>query len=283
MKDPIVFFCGDYLAKKDVRISPEDRGFLLGDGVYEVIKTYNGRLFEYDAHLSRLKRSLNGLEIRFDKFEELESICQRLLSDNELTRADAAIYLQITRGVAKRTHCFPVDPVRPTVYMMVNPCPSTLKYQEEGVKILFKPDIRWSRCDIKSVALVPNVLATQQAVENDALETVFIRDGAVTEGASSNFFAVFDNILYTHPESHHILSGITRKVVLELCSEIGIRVKEYPILDSRLEKADEMMVVSTINEIIPVIQYGDKKVGDKTPGPVTRKLQQAFRERISML
>ncbi|MCK5163617.1 MAG: D-amino-acid transaminase [Desulfobacula sp.] len=283
MKNSMVFFNGDYLKKEDVRISPEDRGFLFGDGVYEVIKTYNGKMFEFEAHLSRLKNSLNGLEIQFEQFIELESICRNLLNKNELSDQDAAIYIEITRGVAKRSHCFPEEPVTPTVYMMANPCPSTRKEQEKGVKILFKPDIRWARCDIKSVALVPNVLATQQAKQKNAVETVFIRDGAVTEGASSNFFALLDNVLYTYPQSHYILSGITRKVVLELCPKIGIKVKEYPVLESHLDKADEMMIVSTINEIMPVIQYDDKKVGNATPGPVARKLQQALREKLSML
>ncbi|NOX35013.1 MAG: D-amino-acid transaminase [Deltaproteobacteria bacterium] len=276
MKDQIVFFNGDYLEKEAVKISPEDRGFLFGDGVYEVIKTYQGKMFEFDAHLSRLERSLNGLEIQFEELDNLKSICHRLSCENKLDNQDAAIYIEITRGAARRTHCFPGKPVAPAIYMMINPCPSTKKEQGKGVKIIFRPDIRWARCDIKSVALVANVLATQKAVENDAAETVFIRDGAVTEGASSNFFAVFDDVLYTHPESHYILSGITRKVVLELCYEIGVRVKQYPILSSRLDTADEMMVVSTTKEIIPVIQYDDKKVGDGTPGPVARELQQAF-------
>ncbi len=279
MSESIVFFNGEFLNKSNIKLSPEDRGFLFGDGVYEVIKSYNGRMFEFNSHLKRLSRSLNGLDIQFEQLNEIESICHRLIKDNDLSDSDGAIYIQVTRGAAKRKHAFPDPQVLPTVYMMANPCPSTLKEQERGVKILIEPDIRWARCDIKSIALVPNVLATQKANQSDAYETVFIRDGAITEGASSNFFALINSVLYTYPESHYILSGITRKVMLEVCQDIGVQVKEYPVLESQLEQATEMFVVSTINEIIPAVQYNENLVGGGTPGPLARKLQKAFRNR----
>jgi D-alanine transaminase len=271
------------MEKQAVRISPEDRGFLFGDGVYEVIKTYSGRLFECDAHLSRLKRSCDAFKLQFNEMNQLQPLFLQLLEKNDMTRLDAAIYLQITRGAADRTHYFPKEGVVPTIFIMVNPCPAKDKAQEKGIKILFKPDIRWARCDIKSVALVPNVLATQDAVEQGASETVFIRDGAVTEGASSNFFAVMDGTVYTHPKSHYILPGITRSVVIELCSKIGLKLVEYPVLESQLETADEMMIVSTTNEVMPVVKYDDKQVGEGIPGPVARKLQKAFKERVAEL
>ncbi len=279
MSESILFFNGEFLNKSDINLSPEDRGFLFGDGVYEVIKSYHGKMFEFDSHLKRLSRSLNGLEIQFDQLDEIRSICQKLIKDNGLSDSDGAIYLQITRGAAKRKHAFPDPNVLPTVYMMANPCPSTLKEQAKGVKILIEPEIRWARCDIKSIALVPNVLASQKATEQNAFETVFVRDGAITEGASSNFFALIDSVLYTYPESHYILSGITRKVMLEICRDIGVPVKEYPVLEPQLKQATEMFVVSTINEIIPAVQYNGKKVGDGVPGPLARKLQAAFKNR----
>ncbi len=282
MSESIVFYNGEFLDKRDIKISPEDRGFLFGDGVYEVIKSYSGKMFEFDSHLKRLSRSLSGLEIQFQQINEIKFICQKLIKDNSLSDSDGAIYIQITRGAAKRKHAFPDPEVPPTLYMMANLCPSTKKEQTQGVKILIEPDIRWARCDIKSIALVPNVLATQKATQYDAYETVFIRDGAITEGASSNFFALIGSVLYTYPVCHYILSGITRKVMLEICQDMGVQVKEYPVLESQLEQATEMFVVSTINEIIPVVQYNGKIVGDGIPGPLARKLQGAFKDRTSM-
>ncbi len=283
MESSIVFFNGKYLKKEDVRISPEDRGFLFGDGVYEVIKSYNGKLFEADAHLYRLKKSLKSLFIQFHDMDKIHPAAQHLLKENRLSDVPASVYLQITRGQARRTHAFPEKMAVPSFYMMVNPCAVYEKEQKEGVNIIFQPDIRWARCDIKSVALVPNVLASQQAVEQNAFEAVFIRDGAVTEGASSNFLAVINSEIYTYPQSHYILSGITRKFVLSLCQETGIRVNESPVFESQLDEAEEMMLTSTTDEVIPVVRYGGKKVGHGIPGPITRKLQQAFKEKVALL
>ena len=276
----MIYFNGEFIRKKDARVSPDDRGFIFSDGVYEVVKAYKGRLFQFDSHVRRLKRSLKGVRIEFDEIDQLESHCDFLAKLNSLEKKDFAVYMQITRGAAVRTHCFPEEKVSPTIYMKAFSCTSRMDEQEKGVKIILSEDIRSTKCDVKSVSLLPNVLATQEAKENDALETVFVRDGFITEGASSNFCAVFDNVLTTHPENRYILSGITRKVVLELCEMIGIEVHETPISEERLEQADEMMVLSTTDEITPVVRFNDTKVKDGNPGPVTRRLQQAFRQLV---
>lgn len=279
----IVYFNGQMMPRDEVRISPEDRGFVFGDGVYEVIRVYAGKLFEADAHLKRLARSLRELRIGFDGVDRLEGISHRLLVENGLETGDAAVYIQITRGTATRKHAFPPADTPPTVYVSAYAFDPPKKEWEQGVKIILVPDIRWTRCDIKSVALLPNVLAAQQAAEAGAKEAVFIRDGAVTEGAHTNFAAVFDGEVRTAPYSNLILPGTTRNVAIPLCRDIGIPVREFPILQHELKSADEAMIWGTTTEVMPVVQIDDAPVGDGTAGPVTRRLQEAFAGRVAAL
>jgi D-alanine transaminase len=274
--NPTVFFNGGFMKKEDVCISPDDRGFLFGDGVYEVIKIYEGEPFELDTHLIRLKRSLAEVGMKEIDSLQLEEVCRNLIEINDLAGRDASCYIQITRGAAARKHPFPEKGTPLTIYMAVSLHEEDGRKKEQGVKVILRPDIRWNRCDIKSVSLLPNVLACQEARDEGAEEILFVRDGAVTEGSHTNFCAVFDNVLHTHPEGPNILPSVTRDVVLRLCSEIGIKTKLYPVLESRLDKADEMMILGTHTEITPVIRYNGKPVKDETPGPVTRKLQEAF-------
>ncbi len=279
----IVYFNGQTMPKEEVRISPEDRGFLFGDGVYEVIRVYGGKLFEAKAHLDRLTRSLRELKIPFPGVDRLEGISHRLLVENGLETGDAAVYIQITRGSAKRKHAFPPADTPPTVYLSAYGFDPPKKEWEEGAKVVLVPDIRWTRCDIKSVALLPNVMAAQQAAEAGAKEAVFVRDGAVTEGAHTNFAAVLDGEIRTAPLSNLILPGITRQVALSLCRERGLPVTEYPVLESELEAAEEAMIWGTTTEIMPVVRINDRRIGDGKPGPVTRRLQEAFAVRVSAL
>lgn len=274
----IVYFNGRLVPKEDVRISPDDRGFLLADGAYEVILSYDGRLFKAEEHLKRLERSLRELRIEGADVGSLKDAAERLIQVNDLENGDASLYIQITRGAAVRTHAFPGSETPPTVYVAASPFQLPREKCEHGIKVILVPDIRWTRCDIKSVALLPNVLVSQQAKEAGAAEAIFVRDGAVTEGAHTNFCAVFDGQLITYPKSHYILGGITREIVLGLCGELGIPFEEFPILESQLREADELMIVGTTTEIMPVIQVDGWQVGDGEPGPVTRRLQQAFRE-----
>ncbi|MFO7751603.1 MAG: aminotransferase class IV [Desulfobacteraceae bacterium] len=273
-----VFFNGGFMQKKDVSISPDDRGFLFGDGVYEVIKIYHGEPFELKTHLARLRRSIAEVGMKEFDTMQLEEVCRSLIEKNHLTGRDASCYIQITRGAAPRKHSFPGEDTPLTVYVAVTPYEEDARKKETGVNVILRPDIRWNRCDIKSVSLLPNVLACQEANAEGAEEILFVRDGAVTEGSHTNFCAVFGKVLHTHPEGPNILPSVTRDVTLRLCRSIGIETKLYPVLESKLAKADEMMILGTHTEITPVVRWNGNPVGDASPGPVTRELQKAFAE-----
>ncbi len=272
----IVFFNEEFIPKEKVNISPDDRGFLFADGAYEVIRSYNGKLFKLDEHLKRLARSLRELRISCSEINQLKNVAEELIRINNLGEEQALIYFQITRGKAPRTHSFPKEETIPTVYVAASIFHYDPQKLEKGVKIILVPEMRWKRCDIKSVALLPNVLTRQQAEDNGADEAVFVRDGIITEGTHTNFCAVFDGKLFTHPVNNHILAGITRRVVLDLCSEMNVSVEESPIPEEKLKEADELMIVGTTVEIMPVIQVGDFKIGSGKPGPITLELQRRF-------
>ncbi len=271
---------GEFKPRQDIRISPDDRGFLFADGVYEVICAVDGRLFEAEAHYQRLLRSLGALNMQTPDMEALKRVPERLLRENGLTRNWATVYLQITRGAAPRSHPFPDDGTPLTVYAFAAPFQPPEKELAQGVKVVLTPDIRWLRCDIKSVSLLPNVLASQSARERGAKDVLFVRDGAVTEGSYTSFGAVFDGTVVTYPESHYILPGITRSVVLELCARLNIPVEKFPVMATQLPVADECMLWGTTTQVMPIVQVDDRPVGDGKPGPITRKLQKAFGELI---
>jgi D-alanine transaminase len=277
----IVYFNDQFLPKEDVHISPDDRGFLFADGAYEVVRSYNGKLFRLPEHLQRLENSLRGLRITAPDSRKLQDAAVQLIQRNNLTLGDAALYVQVTRGVAPRKHAFPPSDTPPTVYASAAPFLASPEHAENGTRIILIPDIRWSRCDIKSVALLPNVLASQQAKENGAYEAVFVRDGVITEGSHSNFAAVFDGQLITHPKTNHILPGITREIALDLCHDLGLPTSELPIGEAKLREAHELLLLGTTTEIMPVVQVDGWQVGDGRPGPVTRTIQQAFRALVA--
>lgn len=276
-----VFLNGRYLPQAEALISPDDRGFLFADGVYEVVRIYGGRLFAAQDHWDRLARSLRELRLRGAESYDFGGISNSLIERNRLGSADAIVYLQITRGVAPRKHAFPSADVPLTVYGFARAYEVPVQQMQQGVKAILALDIRWARCDIKTVSLLPNVLANQQAHEADADEAVLVRDGAVTEGSHSNFAAIIDGVFVTAPLSNYILGGITRGIVLKLCRQLNIPVREFPILERELASADEMMLLGTTTEVLPVVQLGDQRVGEGRPGPVTLKLQRAFRELAS--
>ena len=274
----IVYYKGDFLPKADVCISPDDRGFLFGDGVYEVIRAYAGVLFRADLHFARLRRSLQEIQIVEPDLAALKEVCVQLLRRTNLAQSDASLYIQITRGVASRTHHFPDPPPEPTLYIQAKPVKPKTEQWEQGVKIVLVPDIRWARCDIKSLMLLPNILASQQAYEQDAYDAVFVRDGVVTEGSHTTVCAIFDGTLFTAPVTNNILGGVTREVVLQACRRLEIPVKEFPIFERNLPQADELMLLGTTTEIMPVVQVNQWKVGAGKPGPITRALQRAYRD-----
>ena len=276
----LVYLNGEYIPKEAARISPDDRGFLFADGAYEVFHAYDGHLFHADGHLERMARSLREIRIVEPDAAHLRTIAETLLHKNELATGNAVVYMQITRGAAPRKHAFPGEALPPTVYATAYPHTLPHDLQAQGVKAILTPDIRWTRCDIKSVALLPNVLAHQQAKDLGAHEAIFVRDGTLTEGALTNVFGVFEGRVRTYPRSPYILAGITRDVVLALCHGLQIPVDQYPILEHELPHADELMLCNTTSEILPVTQVDAHVIGDGVPGPLTRRLQHAYREAV---
>jgi len=273
-----VFLNGDFLPRERAAISPDDRGFLFSDGVYEVARAYGGRLFQLDRHLDRLGRSLHALRIRGARERELGAVCQELLVRNGLADRDALVYLQVTRGSAPRTHRFPDPTVQPTVYAHAWAY-APQDTPGDGARAITVPDQRWSRCDIKTVGLIPNCMANQAAHEAAAAEAIFVRDGIALEGTHTNLFTVFRGVVRTAPLTNYILAGVTRAVVLELCAEASYEVDEAPILIDDLYQADEVFISGTTAEITPVTDLNGQVVGAGRPGEISLRLLELFRKR----
>ena len=276
----LVYLNGEFLPHAEARVSVDDRGFLFADGVYEVIRVYRGRPYLLPEHLCRLAGGIQALEIPFDAYGELRDVALRLVEENGI-EDEGNIYIQVTRGAAARKHAFPPADTLPTVYVSVKPArrhPDA--YYDEGVDAITTPDTRWSRCDIKSVALLPNVLANQKAHAAGAFEALFVRDGIVLEGSHSNVMAVVDGTLVTYPKCNYILAGITRDRVLALAAELGIPVREGPILLDRLHHIDELFLTGTTTEVMPVVRVDGRPIGTGEPGAITRRLMDAYRAEI---
>ena len=278
-----VYFNGKFIPKEDVKISPDDRGFLFGDGVYEVVRWYKGFFFDMESHVTRLKRSLRELRINWNGPDSFPSFAAELIKLNKLENQPAMVYLEVTRGASKRSHSFPSPEVEPTVYAFANAFVPDTDSKENGIKVMLKEDIRWSRCDIKSVALLANTISFQEAYENGSKECIFVRNGLITEGSRSNIFFVIDGTLFTHPESNHILSGVTRKNILRIAQEAGLRIREEALLENRIRFVQEAFIANTSAEVIPVTVIGGNTLGEGLPGPVTRMLAAKFDEEIKSL
>ncbi len=272
-----VYLNGAYLPKAEAAVSVEDRGFLLGDGVYEVVPFYEGVPFFMDRHLERLRYSLSEVRIDFDA-AAVADIARRLVALNQLDQADRSIfYVQVTRGVAPRTHYFPEEPVPPTVfgYAKAWTRPADAVWGR-GFTAITVPDRRWMRVDIKTINLLPNALAFQAAKDAGVDDAILVRDGVAIEGAHQNFWGVFDGVAVTHPQTNLILSGITRGVVLEVARSHGIPVLERPIQLEELATADELFFTGATGEVRPCVRVDGKPIGDGRVGPVTRALSDAF-------
>ena len=276
----IAYFNGSFLQKDDIHISPDDRGFLFADGVYEVVRAYGGKPFKMTEHMDRLARSLRETRIDFPGVADLAVAGAKLIAMNGLEQADSILYFQLTRGVAPRKHTFPVPPVSATTMVLISPAPSSAEMREKGVAAILVPEFRWSRCDIKAIGLLGSVMAVQQAKEKGAEEAIFVRDGVVTEGTHTNVMAVFNGHLQTHPLGNFILPGVTRSVVLELCRKLGIACKEQAFRGEELNRASEIMITGTNKELTPIVRLDGRPVGTGTPGPVTRRLQAAYSELV---
>jgi D-alanine transaminase len=250
---------------------------MFGDGIYEVIRSYSGRLFKASDHLARLHHSLAAVRIRLPEPGRLLTIAEDLLRRNGLAHVDAIVYIQVTRGAAARQLVFPERAV-PTLYLeavaLARPA------DERGVSVITVTDTRWQRCDIKAIGLLPNVLARQAATEAGADEAVFVRHGLVTEGTHTSVFAARGGAVLTHPAGPAILPGITRSVVLELCSALRIPVSETPVPAADLPGLDEVFLACTTGEVMSVVRVDSRPVGAGTPGPLTRRLQAAFRDYV---
>jgi len=276
----IAYFNGRFLPEEDIRISPEDRGFVFADALYEVIRTYEGRLFETQAHWDRLSYGANALRFNRTDFGDLTDVAETLLRKNGLTQGDATVYVQVTRGQAPRSHAFPPQETPLTIYASARAF-FPKGFATDGVSVILVSDQRWARCDIKTVGLTANVLAQQQAQDHGAYESLFVRDGAVLEGTHTNLFTVFDGTVVTPPRTNYILGGITRQVILGLCKKLSIPAVESPVFESRLMEANEIMVVGTTTEITPVIRVNGQKLRSGVPGEITRRLWKAFQDKVA--
>lgn len=278
-----VYLNGEFLPLERARVSVMDRGFLFGDGVYEVIPAYGGRLFRLHHHLRRLDNSLAAIRMDNPLSDgDWEAALQRLVAQHP--GRDLGVYLQVTRGPAdKRDHVIPAT-VTPTVFAMANPVdPPDPALAERGVSAVTLDDIRWRLCHIKATTLLANVLLRQQARDEGAVEAILVRDGEVTEGAASNLFIVSEGLLLTPPKGPHLLPGITRDLILELAAEAGIPCAEASIGMAQLEAADEIWLTSSTREVLPVTRLNGAAVGAGVPGPLWRhmaELYQAYKARL---
>lgn len=272
----LVYLNGDYVPADEAKVSVDDRGFLFADGVYEVIRVYAGQAYELDEHLFRLRTGLKALRIEYNDLDGLKEAAGRLLDENDVG-ADGAIYIQVTRGAAPRKHAFPPAATEPTVYVSAKPyTPHPARFWEDGVDAITAPDTRWSRCDIKSISLLPNILANEAAHAADTFEAILVRDGAITEGSHSNVWGVRDGRLLTYPSSNYILSGMTRARVFELAAGLGLEAVEEVIYLEDLYDMDEVFLSGTTTHIMPVVRIDGHEIVDGEPGPITSRLVKAF-------
>jgi D-alanine transaminase len=267
----IAFINGRFLPWQEATVSIDDRGFQFGDAVYEVIRTYRGTAFELGAHLARLGRSARELSLAqpYTKAQWTHWIQQGL---SLASYQDAKIYIQITRGVAPREHSFPSESL-PTIVMTIRELhPLAAGVRHAGVTACTREDLRWGRCDIKSVNLLANVLAREEAKKAGVFETILVRDGFVMEGALSNVMAVQGDVIITAPECPRILSGVTRNVVVELAKKDAIAIEERFLSVDGLYAADEVFLTGTTLEVLGVVQVDGKTIGSGRPGPITKTL-----------
>ncbi|MEO7560512.1 MAG: D-amino acid aminotransferase [Nitrosospira sp.] len=271
----MIYLNGDFMPIEEARIPVLDRGFIFGDGVYEVIPVYSRKPFRLAEHLHRLQYSLDGIRLSNPHSnKEWSNLLEQIIAGNESD--DQSLYLHITRGVAKRDHAFPKG-VMPTVFIMSNPLlapPGELL--ATGVAAITASDNRWLRCDIKAISLLPNVLLRQMAIDADAIETVLLREGFMTEGAASNIFVIKDGVLLAPPKNHLMLPGITYDVVLELAAANEIPHEVREVSEYEVRTAREILLTSSTKEIMPITRLDGKPVGDGKPGSMFALLHQLY-------
>lgn len=277
----IIYLNGEFLPRAEARLSIDERGFIFGDGIYEVTRVIDGTLFESGRHLRRLGRGLAEMRLSpSESLADIEEISMRLIRENDMMEGEGTVYLQITRGAAPRTHYFPPAGTPCTVFLSTSRFSVPHDKRATGVSAVTYPDTRWARCDIKTVNLIPAVLARQFAVDNGVFEAIFVRDSAITEGSHTNFFGVLDGELRTYPASNYILGGVTRDVVIELAHELGIPFVERQFHVHDLPRLDEAFFTGTTTDVMPAVQIDGRPVGDGKPGRYTMQLYDAIAKRL---
>lgn len=277
-----VYLNGKYMPINEAKISVLDRGFLFGDGIYEVIPAYNSKIFRFSEHLRRLKKSLSAVLIANPySDEQWQNIFQTVLEKNSAQGPDQVLYLEVTRGAPElRHHNIPKD-IEPTVFVQSSTIPEhDIETLKKGKKAITLPDSRWDRCNIKCVSLLANVLLNQQAKDAGAEEAILINDGIAVEGSSSNLFIVVSGTIVTPIADDRILGGITRELVIELAKANDIEVKEQDIDESMLSSADEIWITSSTRQIFPITTLNNRNVADGNPGPLWQKMLRLFRNYI---
>lgn len=274
----ICYLNGRFLPVGEASVSPMDRGFLFGDGAYEVIPVYSRRPFRLDEHVARLANTLAAIRLPDPhSAEQWQAIIRGVIERNEWE--DQSVYLQVSRGADdKRNHAFP-KVIRPTVFLMSEPLVTPPEVQRQaGVAAVSAADFRWLRCDLKTVALLANCLLRQHAVDQGCMETILFRDGFLTEGAASNIFVVRDGVILTPPKSHLMLPGITYDVVLELAARHGLAHEVREILEDEVRHADELWMTSSTKEVLPITTLDGRPVGDGKPGPVGQQMHAFYQD-----
>jgi len=272
---------GEFISLDKLVIPIDERGHQFGDGVYEVIRVYNGKIFMMKEHIERLFNSADAIRMQLNEtVESIQQIVCEAVEKSELSNCD--VYIQVTRGIATRKHLFPDVPV--SITMTVRPMKITDKdIRETGMKAIFHDDERWANCYIKSLNLLPNILAKQSAQDAGCYEAILVKDGFVTEGSSSNVYMISDKAIYTTPLSKGILSGITRIVVKEIAMEFNIPFVEKNFTTDELLQADEVFITSTTNEIMPIVSIDGQKIKDGASGELTLALNDRFLELVGVL
>lgn len=277
----IAYLNGTFTEQEKAAVSVADRGFIFGDGIYEVIRVVEGGLIMEEEHLSRMDEGLNGLRIRLDEDvrNSIPEIARELLKKNQHMTGEATVYLQITRGAAfTRTHEFPKEPVEPTLFLSTKAFTPHKQLHETGTDAITLPDVRWTRCNLKTVNLLPNTLAKQAAKDAGVDSAVMIRDGVITESPNANIFCVKNGILYTFPASNYILNGITRRAVLSIASSLQVPLVQEPVREEEIGVLEELFFSGTTTDIQPVTMINGNPVGNGKPGPLTRKIQKAYND-----
>ncbi|MBG9774364.1 D-amino-acid transaminase [Brevibacillus laterosporus] len=272
---------GAWYKPDEPAIFPEDRGYQFGDGIYEVVRIYNGHLYQWDDHMIRLERSAKELSLTIPSRKELTDIAQKVLKQYLLQFSeDAILYMQITRGVSDRQFPFPSN-TRPILTMYATSKLRPIQQMQNGIRAVLVDDIRWLRCDIKSLNLLGASWAKQQAVEQRVDEAILHRSGTITEATSANLFAVKDGKIYTHPATNLILHGITRQTVIQLAKNLDLPVLEEAFSVNFAQMSDELFITGTTSEITPLVELQGAPVGDGKVGSIVRLLQKAFEDHIA--